>query len=136
MEKLTRLKKIFPRISTRGFYDLHSGRTINDEPYYLYPKKEFENLIGSKEITIMIHGLRNNPLGALAKFVIAKRRLIQLGYKNPVIGYSYDANTYGAAARGLWWWIAPPGIMIAITGLAFVFIGNALDAIVNPKLKK
>jgi peptide/nickel transport system permease protein len=26
--------------------------------------------------------------------------------------------------------------MIAITGLAFVFIGNALDAIVNPKLKK
>ena len=46
------------------------------------------------------------------------------------------ANAYGAAARGLWWWIAPPGIMIAITGLAFVFIGNALDAIVNPKLKK
>ena len=48
----------------------------------------------------------------------------------------HDANTYGAAARGIWWWIAPPGIMIAITGLAFVFIGNALDAIVNPKLRK
>ena len=48
----------------------------------------------------------------------------------------HDANTYGAAARGMWWWIAPPGIMIAITGLAFVFIGNALDAIINPKLKK
>ena len=48
----------------------------------------------------------------------------------------HDANTYGAAARGMWWWIAPPGIMIAITGLAFVFIGNALDAIVNPKLKR
>jgi len=48
----------------------------------------------------------------------------------------HDANVYGAASRGLWWWIAPPGIMIAITGLAFVFIGNALDAIVNPKLKR
>jgi len=48
----------------------------------------------------------------------------------------YDANVYGAAARGLWWWIVPPGIMIAITGLAFVFMGNALDAIVNPKLKR
>jgi pimeloyl-ACP methyl ester carboxylesterase len=44
----------------------------------------------------MIHGLRNNPSGALAKFVIAKRRLVQLGYKNPVIGYSYDSNTSGA----------------------------------------
>ena len=89
------MKKIFPRISTRGFYDLHSGKTMINEPYRLYPKKDFEALIGSKEITIMIHGLRNNPSGALAKFVIAKRRLIQLGYKNPVIGYSYDANTYG-----------------------------------------
>ena len=48
----------------------------------------------------------------------------------------HDASTYGAASRGLWWWIIPPGIMIAITGLAFVFIGNALDAIANPKLKK
>ncbi|WP_428324331.1 ABC transporter permease [Nitrosopumilus sp.] len=48
----------------------------------------------------------------------------------------HDANTFGAAARGLWWWIMPPGIMIAIAGLAFVFIGNALDAIVNPKLKR
>ncbi len=47
-----------------------------------------------------------------------------------------DANRFGAAARGLWWWIVPPGIMIAITGLAFVFLGNALDAIVNPKLKR
>jgi len=48
----------------------------------------------------------------------------------------YDANKFGAASRGLWWWIMPPGVMIAITGLAFVFIGNALDAIVNPKLKR
>ena len=48
----------------------------------------------------------------------------------------HDSNVYGAAARGLWWWIMPPGIMIAITGLAFVFIGHALDAIVNPKLKR
>ncbi len=69
---------------------------LNNEPYYFYPKKDFKRLIGSKEITIMIHGLRNNPSGALAKFVIAKRRLVQLGYKNPVIGYSYDSNTSGA----------------------------------------
>jgi len=36
----------------------------------------------------------------------------------------------------MWWWIVPPGVMIAITGLAFVFIGNALDTIINPKLKR
>ena len=48
----------------------------------------------------------------------------------------HDANIYGAAAQGFWWWIVPPGILIAITGLAFVFIGNALDVIINPKLKR
>lgn len=48
----------------------------------------------------------------------------------------HDANTFGAAARGLWWWIMPPGVMIAITGLAFVFIGNALDVIANPRLRR
>ena len=48
----------------------------------------------------------------------------------------HDANTFGASPRGLWWWIMPPGIMIAITGLAFVFIGNALDTIANPRLRR
>lgn len=44
-----------------------------------------------------------------------------------------DANNHGAAARGLWWWIVPPGMMIAITGLAFVFIGGAIDRTTNPR---
>lgn len=48
----------------------------------------------------------------------------------------HDANSAGAAVRGLWWWIVPPGLMIAITGLAFALIGNALDAIVNPRAKR
>jgi len=42
------MKKIFPRISTRGFYDLYSGRTIENEPYRLYPKRDFEALIDSR----------------------------------------------------------------------------------------
>ncbi len=48
----------------------------------------------------------------------------------------HDASSYSAAARGMWWWILPPGIMIAITGLAFVFMGHAMDGIVNPKLRQ
>lgn len=48
----------------------------------------------------------------------------------------HDASVYGAAERGMWWWILPPGIMIAITGLAFVFMGHAMDTIVNPKLRR
>ena len=90
------MKKIFPRISTRGFYNLDSGITIKNQSYNLYPKRSFDALVGTKEITIMIHGLRNNAPGALTKVVIAKKRLVHLGYKNPVVGYSYDSNTTGA----------------------------------------
>ena len=48
----------------------------------------------------------------------------------------HDAQSAGAASRGLWWWIIPPGLMIAITGLAFVLIGSALDSIMNPRSKR
>jgi len=85
-----------PRISTRGYYDLSTGKTLKKNSYYFYPKKSFEKLIGSKELVIMIHGLRNNNAGAVAKAIIAKNTLRKLGYTHPVIGFSYDSNTTGA----------------------------------------
>ena len=88
--------KPIPRISTRGYYDLLTGKTLKNNSYYLYPKKDFKKLIDSKELTIMIHGLRNDNAGAIAKVVLAKNRLRKLNYSHPVIGYSYDSNTAGA----------------------------------------
>ena len=88
--------KPITRISTRGYYDLLTGKTLKNNSYYLYPKKDFKKLIDSKELTIMIHGLRNDNTGAIAKVVLAKNRLRKLGYSYPVIGYSYDSNTTGA----------------------------------------
>ena len=84
------------RISTRGYYDLLTGKTIKNNSYYLYPKQDFKKLIDSKELTIMIHGLRNDNAGAIAKVVLAKNKLKNLNYSYPVIGYSYDSNTTGA----------------------------------------
>jgi len=72
--------------------------------------------------------------------ILAESTVSFLGLGDPSIPtwgqILHDANSSSAASRGLWWWIAPPGIMIAITGLAFVLIGNALDSILNPRLKK
>ncbi|MCH9657136.1 DUF726 domain-containing protein [archaeon] len=88
--------KPIARISTRGYYDLSNGSTLKKNDYYTYPKNDFKQLIGSKEFTIMIHGLRNDSAGAVAKTVLAKNRLRKLGYAHPVVGYSYDSNTTGA----------------------------------------
>ena len=90
------MMRTFPRISTRGYYDLNNGATLKTNSYRLFPKSYFTSIIGAKEISIMMHGLRNDGSGALDKFVIAQNRLDQIGYTHPVIGYSYDSNTRGA----------------------------------------
>ena len=84
------------RISTRGYYNLLDGKTIKNNSYYFYPKQDLKKLIDSKELTIMIHGLRNDNAGAIAKVILATNRVKKLGYSFPVIGYSYDSNTTGA----------------------------------------
>jgi hypothetical protein len=88
--------KPIPRISTRGYYDLSNGVTLKNNSYYTYPKNDFKKLINSQEITIMIHGLRNDNAGAITKVVLAQKQLRKLGYLHPVIGYSYDSNIIGA----------------------------------------
>jgi len=107
------LQSVFPRITTRGFYSLNTGKTLIKSSYRLYPKKKFCELIGAKELTIMIHGLRNNNSGALSKFVIAKRRLKKLGYNHHVVGFSYDSNTAGVQYRSMAIHAMYVGIIIA-----------------------
>ncbi|MGB9631086.1 MAG: ABC transporter permease [Candidatus Methanodesulfokora sp.] len=48
----------------------------------------------------------------------------------------HDANGAAATIRGMWWWVVPPGLFIALLGLSFVLIGTALDEILNPKMRK
>jgi peptide/nickel transport system permease protein len=46
-----------------------------------------------------------------------------------------SAYNSGAMIQGLWWWIVPPGLMIALVGMTFAFVGFAMDKILLPKLK-
>lgn len=46
-----------------------------------------------------------------------------------------NAVARGAMLQGLWWWIVPPGLFIAVMGMTFAFVGFAMDTILNPKLK-
>jgi peptide/nickel transport system permease protein len=47
----------------------------------------------------------------------------------------HDAMGQGAVINNLWWWIVPPGLMIALMGMSFAFLGTALDKVLHPKLK-
>jgi peptide/nickel transport system permease protein len=77
---------------------------------------------------------------AVPSAILGEAALSFLGLGDPSIPtwgqILHDAHSAGAMSRGLWWWIVPPGLMIAITGLAFVLIGNALDSIVNVRARR
>ena len=90
-----------PRITTRGCYDLTTGRPRRPGPTYrLYPKYYFEEVAGASELIIMVHGLRNDDRGASEKTVIAQNALQRLGHGGrPVVGFSYDANVRNAHRR-------------------------------------
>jgi peptide/nickel transport system permease protein len=46
-----------------------------------------------------------------------------------------DAQTTGAPGLGAWWWILPPAVGIVLVVLAFTLLGNALDDVMNPRLR-
>jgi peptide/nickel transport system permease protein len=74
---------------------------------------------------------------AVPSAILGEAALSFLGLGDPSIPtwgqILHDANSAQAAARGLWWWIIPPGLMIALTGLAFALMGNAVESTVNIK---
>jgi peptide/nickel transport system permease protein len=47
-----------------------------------------------------------------------------------------DAYSAGALSRNAWWWYLPPGLGIMAVVLAFVLIGQALEEILDPRLKE
>ncbi|HOA41650.1 MAG: ABC transporter permease [Halanaerobiales bacterium] len=47
----------------------------------------------------------------------------------------HAAMKSSAVLKGLWWWVVPPGLTIALLGMTFAFLGFSMDKILNPKLK-
>lgn len=47
-----------------------------------------------------------------------------------------EANEYGAFTSQAWWWILAPGASIVILIMAFYLIGDALDEVLNPRLRR
>jgi len=70
--------------------------------------------------------------------ILAEAGLSFLGLGDPNIvtwgKILHSAQAAGATLKGAWWWVIPPGLGIAIVGMTFVFIGYALDRILNPRL--
>jgi len=47
-----------------------------------------------------------------------------------------EAFSSGALSRGAWWYYLPPGLGIMAVVLSFVLIGQALEEILDPRLRE
>jgi peptide/nickel transport system permease protein len=47
-----------------------------------------------------------------------------------------DAYTVGAMTTGSWWFFVPPGVCVVLVVLSFTLIGQALEAVLNPRLRE
>ena len=106
---------------------------------------EASKLMGERDIRIILRHILPQLLPltfasialAVPAAILAEATLSFIGLGDPSIptwgSILHDANTASAAARGLWWWILPPGIMIAAAGISFALIGSAIESVTNPR---
>lgn len=47
-----------------------------------------------------------------------------------------SAFAAGAITAGAWWYLVPPGLAVVVVVLAFMMVGRALEAVVDPRLRE
>lgn len=47
-----------------------------------------------------------------------------------------DAFSVGAMTTGAWWFIVPPGLCVVLVVLSFTLVGQALEEVLNPRLRR
>jgi ABC-type dipeptide/oligopeptide/nickel transport system permease subunit len=72
--------------------------------------------------------------------IITEASLSFLGFGDPLAPtwgkMLHEAQSAGAFGSLAWWYILPPGLAITLLCVAFVFVGHALDEVVNPRLRR
>ena len=108
---------------------------------------ERSRALGARDRTLVVrHILPNvaplvfaNTILIVAVVILSESTLSFLGLGDPLHAswgkLLEDAFGGGATFSGNWWWIFPPGLCIVLVVLSFTVIGQALDDILNPKLR-
>ena len=80
-----------------------------------------------------------NTTLTVAAAILAETTLSFLGLGDPTRtswGSMLDsAFEVGAITTGCWWYIIPPGVCVVLVVMAFTLIGNALEEVLNPRLR-
>ncbi|ASU83238.1 ABC transporter permease [Nocardiopsis gilva YIM 90087] len=112
------------------------------------PYIERARALGGGHVHIMLRHVLPNVMPVVlaqttllvSSSIIMESTLAFLGLGDPGIiswgGILQEARTAGAISSGMWWYIVPPGVAIALVALAFTLCGRALEAVFNPRLRE
>ena len=81
-----------------------------------------------------------NTVVTIAVAILSETTLAILGLGDPN-STSWGTIIEGAFAQGAitigaWWYLLPPGIAISLVVLSFMLVANAMDEVVNPRLRR
>lgn len=81
-----------------------------------------------------------NTTLTVAIAILTETTLSFLGLGDPTLvswgSMLEDAFRVGAMTTGAWWFIVPPGVCVVLVVLSFTLVGQALEEIFNPRLRK
>lgn len=111
------------------------------------PFVESAKAVGAGNIHIMAAHILPNVMAlvyvtlamTVPSSIVAEAALSWLGFFDPNVmswGRMLRDIQAGPGYITYWWWVVPPGLLISIVALSFIFIGYALDEILNPKFRE
>lgn len=105
--------------------------------------------LGGKPFYIMTrHVLPQTISIIISQFILLSSRAILMETSLSFLGLGdvtqkswgiilYYAQAKSAFLTNRWvWWILPPGLLITLLVIAFTYVGNALEDVINPRLRK
>lgn len=112
------------------------------------PFIERARALGGGHVHVMLRHVLPNVLPVVlaqttllvAEAILMEATLAFLGLGDPGTiswgGIIQEARTAGAISSGIWWYMVPPGVAIAVVALSFTMCGRALEGVLNPRLRE
>ncbi|GLU46163.1 ABC transporter permease [Nocardiopsis ansamitocini] len=112
------------------------------------PYIERARALGGGHVHVMVRHVLPNVMPLVlaqttllvASAIIAESTLAFLGLGDPTTvswgAILQDARRAGAVSSGVWWYLLPPGLAIALVAMAFTLCGRALEVVLNPRLRE
>lgn len=105
---------------------VEAARAAGASPTYIMKTHILPNVLGLvfASLVLLVPGA-----------IVTEATLSFLGFGDPRVPtwgrMLQNARGFGAFGELAWWWILPPGLALTILAMAFVFMGNTLDDMLN-----